>query len=279
MRRLLLFLAAAILTMCAAFTASRLRSEEVPCFAMALVPPPHASPWAFPVVATPGTVRDLGGAVPEAFRFERDLGSFAMRYDLSPPARDWGIGRTSVRDTRACDASDVRVDVPARSSDVRLRQAGDVYLLTADAGRGPLLAFRSIASGSRRAWRGLGPASVAAAAAVLFSAAVFLTELVRRRVTRLATWTEGTVGPTATILSRYGAHFARGRLPAQGVDVLFARPTGSSAYRSSDATVDVVQGSRATLELWERRWRARLDGLIVVATILSALAALTAAIS
>src|SRR5512140_2111073 len=158
--------AVAFCALAASLAAARVHAEPVPCRRLEVAAAPPGERAALPVVALPGRVHDLGGAVPDAFRFERELGGFRMRYTLAPEETRWGVGRATLADARACDAQGLGADVPTPSSDLVVRRApGDVYVLTAgDAPAGLDVPFRSVPAGSRLVWTGLGPAALAAVA-------------------------------------------------------------------------------------------------------------------
>ncbi len=263
----------------ASLVAPRVRTEPVPCTRLEAASSPRGDPESLPVIAVPGHVRDLGGAVPGDFRFERELGAFRVRYAMSAEEPRWGVGHATLTGARACDAHDLGVEVPTPSSDLRLRQApGDVYVLTAAAAPASLgLPFRAV-PGAHLVWTGLRPAALATGALLTLAGALLVVWIVRRRATRLAAWVEGVVGPSGTVVSANGgaALFARGPSLPPGTPILHAPPRSASPYRSARAEVDFVAGARANLDAWEATWRARGLGLLVVSMVGSAAAAAVA---
>ncbi len=255
-------------------------ADRVTCRRVERTASPQGDPSTFPIVALPGPVRDLDGAVPGRFRFERDLGAFRMRYELSPDAWRWGLGRATLADPRACGEDALGIEVPTPSSDVVLRRVpGDVYLLT---GNAPLpamdVAFRSAPAGSVLVWSGLAAVAASLAALVVLAGAWLATWTARRRVARLATWREGVVATSDTVVPADGggALFVRGGGVAPGTPVLFSPPRAGDPYRSALTTVDVHSGTRTDLDAWRER-RRRLAHFLVFVSIAAGVASLALA--
>jgi hypothetical protein len=228
----------------AALAGPRVHAEPVPCLRLEAAALPGGDPRALPVVALPGHVKDLGGAVPAAFRFERDLGDFRMRYTLAPEDARWGVGHATLADARTCDTGGLPLDVPTPSSDLALRRGpDDVYVLTAGAAAPTRLdvPFRSVPAGTRLVWSGLLPAALAAVTLFALALALAVARTVKARAARHAR-------------------------------ILAAPPRPVSPYRNENVEGLAIVDARAQLDAWQALWRRRALGLIALSVPASAAA-------
>jgi hypothetical protein len=252
-----------------------LHARAVPCREAVRAAQLEGDPMALPIVARPGPVRDLDGAIPGRYRFERDLGAVHMRYEIEPQDGRWGLGEAMLVDSCACDKGGLRVDVPTTSSGVVLRRApGDVYVLTTAAPMAMAsVPFRSVPAGSRRVWTGKAPVALASCALAALALAVVIARRARRQVERVATWHEGLVTTSHTVVPAEGgaALFTTADLRS-GTRVLFSPPTLRAPYRDAHAHVEVRVGTRARLAAWHVARLRLAFGLAAVAIATSAAA-------
>jgi hypothetical protein len=266
----------------AAISLHGVHARDVPCLRAIAAPSLDGDPLALPIVARPGPVRDLDSVpVPGQFRFERDVGAVRMRYELAPDEeRRWGVGRATIVDGRACDLDGLTVDVPTPSSDVVLRRApGDVYVLTADdAAPVAYVPFRSVPAGSRLVWSGAAPGVVSLGALAALAVAWFVALRARRRVERHATWEEGVVAVSSTVVPAEGgaALFTRSHGAPVGTRVLFSPPPLATPYRDAQAHVEITVGSRSELAAWHVA-RRRLAFALVAVSLAASVVALSLA--